>query len=187
VKMTDYWCKARNRFRGVKCECCYGVPVNYSEESHGDKGRTRHGSKEFYNLLQEMSELHDKKSHDYASNDNPFANYEFAGQMACMFSYSPQDAGFIGRLAEKIYRIKNLETQGKVAINESIEDTERDICVITALWIASRRERRLKEQNNIKKLREKMINDEWEEFANPALKTDQPNLEFVRGKDTEKG
>lgn len=101
-----------------------------------------HGSPTFYRLLEEAAKLHNRKSHDYASNENPYGNYEFAGQVATMFSYSPSDAGFIGRLAEKIYRIKNLEGSGKAAKNEDIEETENDIFVITALWISNRRDRR---------------------------------------------
>lgn len=116
--------------------------MNYGIEEHGDEGRVRHGSPTFYALLQEMAETHDRKSHDYASMDNPSGNYHFAGQMACMFSHSPQDAGFIGRLAEKIYRLRTLEGEGKTPQNESIEDTERDIVTITALWMSDRRDRR---------------------------------------------
>lgn len=102
----------------------------------------RHGSPTFYKLLEEMSETHDKKSYDYASDDNPYGNYHFAGMVSSMFSHSPQDAGFAGRLAEKIYRLANLESAGKTAKNEGISDTETDIAVITALWMADRRDRR---------------------------------------------
>ena len=108
-----------------------------------------------------MAETHDKKSHDYASMDNPSGNYHFAGQMACMFSHSPQDAGFVGRLAEKIYRLKTLESQGKTPKNESIEDTERDIATITALWIADRRDRRAKRSDELAELKPELI--EWHE------------------------
>jgi hypothetical protein len=106
------------------------------------KGFERHGSPTFYKLLEEMADTHSQKSHDYASNQNPSGNYHFAGQMATMFAHSPQDAGFVGRLAEKIYRLANLEGSGKTPKNESIADTERDIAVITALWMADRRDRR---------------------------------------------
>src|SRR5215471_15524286 len=102
----------------------------------------RHGSKEFYSLLEAMANLHDRKSHDYASNENPFGNYHFAGLVSSLFRHAPHDAGFAGRLAEKIYRLANLEAQRKTPKNESIEDTEEDICVITILWMASRREER---------------------------------------------
>jgi hypothetical protein len=102
----------------------------------------RHGSPTFYRLLDEMAVTHDKKSHDYASSENPYGNYHFAGQVAILFAHSPQDAGFVGRIAEKIYRLANLESKQKIAKNESIDDTERDIAVITALWMADRRDRR---------------------------------------------
>jgi hypothetical protein len=90
-----------------------------------------------------MAETHDKKSHDYASDSNPSGNYHFAGTLAILFSHSPEDAGFVGRLGEKIYRLSNLEKSGKVAKNESIDDTERDIATITTLWMADRRNRRI--------------------------------------------
>lgn len=102
---------------------------------------SRHGSPEFYALLDKMATLHDRKSHDYASNGDPFANYLFAGKMSKVFD-NPDDAGFVGRLGEKIYRIANLENGGKTPLNESVEDTELDICVIVALWMAQRRTRR---------------------------------------------
>lgn len=111
-------------------------------DAGGGLGYTRHGSKTFYDLLGEMAELHSRKSHDYANNDDPFGNYRFAGLVANLFSHSPHDAGFAGRLAEKIYRLSVLEGGGKTPLNESILDTERDIAVITTLWMACRRDDR---------------------------------------------
>lgn len=109
----------------------------------------RPGSPIFYRLLDRLANLHEKKSHDYASTVNPVGNYHFAGLLASMFSHSPQDAGFIGRIGEKIYRLSNLEKDGKTPKNESIEDTELDICVITLLWMSDRQERRAKTMNAI--------------------------------------
>jgi hypothetical protein len=106
----------------------------------------KHGSPEFYKILEEMAELHDRKSHDYASDNNPFGNYVFSGQMAALFSHSPTDVGFVTRMAEKLYRLANLERDGKTARNESIDDTERDLCVIIALWMACRRHERNKKE-----------------------------------------
>lgn len=135
--------------------------VPYGVEEHGEQGRTRHGSPTFYELLQEAAETHDKKSHDYASDSNPSGNYHFAGEMAGMFSYSPQDAGFVGRIAEKLYRIKNLESSGKIGITENLEDTERDIFTIVGLWISDRRDRRRKKLAAIQRIQEKMKAGEW--------------------------
>ena len=107
----------------------------------------KHGSSEFYKLLEEMAELHDRKSHDYTSNDNPYGNYHFAGKLAQLF-HNSDDAGFIGRIGEKLYRLANLENTHKTVENESIEDTERDIAVIITLWMADRRDRRNKRKQN---------------------------------------
>lgn len=102
----------------------------------------RLGSQEFYQLLSDAAMLHEKKSHDYASNDDPFGNYHFAGVLASLFSHSPEDMGFVGRIGEKLFRLANLESSGKLPKNESIEDTEMDLVVIMTLWMASRRHRR---------------------------------------------
>ena len=129
--------------------------------STDEQVRDRHGSPIFYSLLSEMADTHDKKSHDYASNDNPFGNYHFAGKLALLFAHSPEDAGFAGRIGEKLFRLANLESSGKIAINESIEDTERDIAVIATLWMADRRQRRLTRQKNIDAVRAQMAKGEW--------------------------
>lgn len=124
--------------------------------------KKRHGSQTFYELLEGASKLHEKKSHDYASNEDPYGNYHFAGRMAMLFSHSPEDAGFVGRMAEKIYRIANLESSGKTPSNESISDTEQDLIVITCLWIASRIDRRTERKRNIDKIRAQMREGSWE-------------------------
>jgi hypothetical protein len=95
----------------------------------------------FYKLLGKAYELYDKKSHDYASEAEPYGNYHFAGMLSKLFD-NPNDAGFIGRMGEKLYRLANLENSGKAPLNENIEDTEIDLIVIMVLWIASRRDRR---------------------------------------------
>ncbi len=118
-----------------------------TEEFEDGKGHQRHGSATFYSLLEEMAATHDKKSHDYAPSDKSFINYEFAGTVANLFSHSAIDAGFAGRLAEKIMRLSVLEAGGLQPKNESVADTERDIAVIATLWMAARKS--LKESKGI--------------------------------------
>lgn len=101
----------------------------------------RHGSPSFYKLLERMAEIHSKKSHDYAGEGDPFGNYHFAGSLSKLFD-NPDDSGFIGRIGEKVYRLANIENSGKAVRNESIEDTEIDICVITLMWMTDRKIRR---------------------------------------------
>lgn len=133
--------------------------MSYDDEQLAKQGRPRHGSPIFYELLERMAKIHDNKSHDYASNTDPFGNYHFAGQLSKLFN-NPDDAGFIGRIGEKLYRLANLENSGKIPINEMVEDTEIDICVITALWMADRKNRRFKRDAMLDKVKTKM--GEWE-------------------------
>lgn len=96
----------------------------------------------FEKLLERMQNMHDKKKHDYTSDEDPYGNYRFAGKLASLFIHSPDDMGFVGRLGEKIFRLAMLEGNKKNPLNESIEDTEIDICVIACLWVSSRIEKR---------------------------------------------
>src|SRR5678809_779765 len=127
-----------------------------------------------------MADTHDRKSHDYASNENPFGYYHFAGQVALLFKHSSNDAGFVGRIAEKIYRLANLEGSGKTAKNETIADTERDIAVITALWMADRRDRRLAENREQVSLFRGTSMELRDEFVRNANKLTPHDLEFIQ-------
>jgi hypothetical protein len=171
----------RKEERRVNDTLGFGAKVGgYGEENFGDKGRVRHGNQTFYALLQEAAETHDKKSHDYASDDSPTGNYHFAGEMALLFKHSPQDAGFVGRLAEKIYRIRNIESSGKIGYTETIEDTERDIFVIVGLWMADRRDRRARKNqaaNEVHKDMDRAMNRmEMSQQALSAIISIEPNL-----------
>jgi len=92
------------------------------------------------------------KSHDYASDEDPYGNLKFAGRMSKLFE-DPDDAGFIGRIGEKIFHIANLENHNKEVKNESIEDIERELCVLMVLWMSMRKDRRKTE------VAEQAIND----------------------------
>ena len=119
-----------------------GIVVEYPD----GKGRPLNGSPIFYDLLKQMMLTHDAKSHDYASNSDPAGNYHFAGMLSKLFN-NPDDAGFVGRLGEKLYRLANLENDGKIPKNETIDDTEIDICVIVTLWMSDRKNRRINAAN----------------------------------------
>lgn len=106
----------------------------------------RNGSQTFYDLLNKAAEVHNSKSHDYASNTDPFANYRFAGEMSKLFS-DPTDSGLIGRFGEKLFRLSNLDSKNSEPLNESIEDTETDLLVIIGLFAANRIDRRKKNVN----------------------------------------
>ena len=103
--------------------------------------RSQFNSKTFYDLLKDAGQLHALKAHDYANDDDPYANYRFAGMLSKLFD-DPDDSGFLGRIGEKIYRLANLQNNQKEPKNEAIEDTERDLCVLMILWMSMRKDRR---------------------------------------------
>ena len=87
----------------------------------------------FNSLLDEMRAIHERKNQDYASDQNPYSNFEFAGMIAAMFS-DPVDISFAGLIGVKVARLAELRGKGKQPQNESIDDTMLDLAVYAALW-----------------------------------------------------
>lgn len=83
-------------------------------------------------ILDKCKELHEKKSHDYAQDDNPFSNFEYAAKVAEPFT-DPVDKVFVTMLAVKLARLAELR-KGKEPKNESIEDTCIDFVNYAAIW-----------------------------------------------------
>jgi hypothetical protein len=85
----------------------------------------------FRALLTRMGELHDKKNHDYAQDNNPYSNFEEAAANAgCSV-----DTVFRVLIGIKQARLKEL-LAGKVPNNEGIEDTKLDLTMYCALWVS---------------------------------------------------
>lgn len=91
----------------------------------------KNGSPEFYALLQDMSDIHSKKSHDYAQVSNPFSNFERAGLIASWFTH-PVEIAFACLIGIKLARLAELST--KSPKNESVVDTHLDLATYAALW-----------------------------------------------------
>jgi hypothetical protein len=87
----------------------------------------------FHGLLRDMAEMHDRKNNDYASAGNPYANFEFAGQLAAGFT-APVDIAFATLIGVKLARLIELKGKGKTPRNESIQDSFLDLAVYAALW-----------------------------------------------------
>lgn len=86
----------------------------------------------FENLLAQMSALHQKKNHDYASDADPFSNFTFAANHAGV----DVDTVFRVMIGIKEARLRELTSAGKVPNNESIEDTRIDLTMYQALRCA---------------------------------------------------
>lgn len=95
-------------------------------------------SKHFADILQQMQEIHDKKSHDYATNDDPFSNFKRAAVIASWFT-NDVDKVFASLLGIKLARLSELLSTEKEPLNESIDDSFVDCANYTALWASWRR------------------------------------------------
>jgi len=94
----------------------------------------------FLRLIEQIAEVHNRKNADYARADNPYSNFEFAGQLAAEFS-DPTDRAFAILIGVKLARLGQLLGHGKTPQNESIDDTMVDLTTYAAIWTSWRRDR----------------------------------------------
>jgi hypothetical protein len=80
-------------------------------------------SARFHELLGEIGALHDRKQQDYGRGDDPFANVRASTEWGV-----PAWVGAMVRLNDKVRRLQNLATKGRLA-NESAIDSLQDIAV----------------------------------------------------------
>lgn len=86
----------------------------------------------FHDLLTHMGELHNSKNADYASDGNPYSNFEEAAQVA--EGFSGVDAVFATLIGVKLARLRELTRAGKQPNHEGIQDTRTDLAMYAALW-----------------------------------------------------
>ena len=89
----------------------------------------------FTQLLHQLKKLHDKKSHDYAKNEDPLSNLRECEKMGV-----PAWVGVLIRMGDKISRLQQL-TRKKPKVKESIRDNLMDIAVYSLLAIILYEER----------------------------------------------
>lgn len=97
-------------------------------------------NKTFDELMDGLKELHAKKNSDYASDDNPYSNFEFSAHLVSQFT-DPVDQVFAGIIGIKIARLGQLLGKGKTPKYESVDDTMRDLTNYCGIWTSMRRDR----------------------------------------------
>jgi hypothetical protein len=85
----------------------------------------------FEQILEEMRRLHQSKSADYGSDEDPLANYTTSADFMGVEPWR----GTFGRLMEKAQRVRTFIRKGKL-VNEGIEESLKDIAVIAVLVLA---------------------------------------------------
>lgn len=91
-------------------------------------------------LLDQIRALHAKKAADYATAGNPYSNFERAAFIASFFS-DPVDKVFATLIGVKLARIGELTEPGRIANNESLDDSFLDLTNYAAIWTSYRRDR----------------------------------------------
>lgn len=86
----------------------------------------------FNSLLDQMRKLHFLKNADYASDGNPYSNFEEAAAVA--EGFTGVDAVFASLIGVKLARLRELTSAGKTPNHEGIEDTRKDLAMYAALW-----------------------------------------------------
>lgn len=86
---------------------------------------------EFEDILKEMLEIHNKKSHDYAMDTNVYSNFEFAASTAGVKVIQT----FLVLIGVKLARLGQL-IAGKEPKNESLSDTLLDLCTYCVIMYA---------------------------------------------------
>lgn len=107
-----------------------------------DKSIKRYGHPRFYELLEEMAEMHSRKNHDYAETNDPLSNFR---EVANQTDLTPFQVIRMF-LATKSARIKQLSKKENLVKGESIIDSLMDNAVYSLLGILI-----LEEEKNGKK------------------------------------
>jgi hypothetical protein len=106
-----------------------------------DDGKpARFGHPLFYELLEQMAELHSRKNHDYSGTADPLKNL----RSSLRLGIDPFIAVLI-RLQDKWSRLESLAQADPLVKGESIEDTLMDNAVYSLLAIIL-----LREEKNVK-------------------------------------
>ena len=85
----------------------------------------------FYDLLEEMKSLHDKKRHDYAQEADPFANFRLS-ELGGIDAWK----GIAVRLGDKYSRLMSFIQKGELKFSEeNIKDTFMDTAIYSLIGL----------------------------------------------------
>lgn len=95
----------------------------------------RPGSDKFLSVLEEVRQMHLRKSHDYGDNADALANIRSS---ADVINAEPW-AGAILRMSDKMHRLKSYFHNGRVEF-DGVDDTLLDLCAYSAIALVLYRE-----------------------------------------------
>jgi hypothetical protein len=89
-----------------------------------------HGHPRFYQLLQEIENLHDRKNNNYSKDTDPLSNLRQSESFGI-----PAYLGCLVRMSDKWSRLQELAKGKKDEVGESFTDTLMDMAVYALLDI----------------------------------------------------
>jgi hypothetical protein len=95
----------------------------------------RPGSREFLDVLDELKQLHLRKTLDYGVDEDALSNIRQSSDVVNM----PAWAGCILRISDKMHRLKAYFRRGKCEF-DGVEDTLKDIACYAAIALVLHRE-----------------------------------------------
>ena len=98
----------------------------------------KHGDPRFHKLLEEIGDLHSRKSHDYGSGEDPLANVRASQEFNL-----PTWLGVLCRINDKMIRLKAFCSKGNLKF-EGVEDSLLDISVYCLMAVILFREDQVK-------------------------------------------
>lgn len=102
------------------------------------KTKEYYGSKEFYKIIDELKDLHSRKSRDYNSQEDAMSNFKI-----CEKAGIPAWKGIVVRLSDKFSRLLSFCKREEFKVkDETVEDTLKDLANYSILCIVSLRERK---------------------------------------------
>ena len=93
---------------------------------------TKKVNPKFHAALKRMAEVHNKKSSDYANDENRYQNFEDAAATAGV----DVEEAFLVLIGVKLARLRELKKSGKPPSNESVQDTRLDLAVYSTLLLS---------------------------------------------------
>jgi hypothetical protein len=94
-------------------------------------------NREFTDVLEELTKLHNLKNQDYATSDNPYKNLQGVERLGI-----PAWRGVVIRMMDKFSRLEEFCVKEELAVkDETIEDTFKDIAIYSVLAMILYRKR----------------------------------------------
>jgi hypothetical protein len=102
------------------------------------------GHPEFYRIIDELKNLHSEKNRQYATKDNPLANFQRTGRMIAKFlkpGINPTLASCLALVSKQIDGVYEIVGECKENTVDSLEDKLRDVAVYAVLAMIINRDK----------------------------------------------